>query len=307
MEERFLLPTGIHSFGKLIKRGAIYVDKTAYLARMLEDGPTTWFLARPRRFGKSLIVSTFESIFLGEKELFKGLAIENELDGEKFAPRPVIHLDMSDLEMSVGPKIFRDVLIRTILDLAKTLGIELQPIDSAPYLFSSLIKACCRKYDRKIAVLIDEYDAPVTKLLKKPDEAEEVREMLRDFYVTLKANDKYISFAFVTGITKYVKGGLYSAFNNPVDISLNPKYGALTGFSHEEIKKNFGTYIKQTADYQKMKEEDLLEEMKRYYNGFCFDAKTLVYNPYSTLCFFDRQEFKNFWFNTGTSQQLITN
>jgi hypothetical protein len=305
-KKRNKLPTGIQTFEKVIKLGGIYVDKTAYLAKMIEDVPTTWFLARPRRFGKSLTVSTFESIFLGQRELFKGLAIEKKLDEEPFAPRPVLHLDMSGITTSQGPKEFYDSLIEAILILTKRLNIDFPPYKSATAIFSSLIQECHRKYGSLVAVLIDEYDAPVTNLLEKPDEAEQVRQTLREFYSQLKANDKHISFAFVTGITKYVKGGLYSAFNNPVDISIDPEYGALAGFTHEEIKRYYGPYVKGVANYQKVSETELLDEMKRYYNGFCFDAETFVYNPFSTLRFFEEKHFDNFWFNAGSPRQLIS-
>jgi hypothetical protein len=273
---------------------------------MIEDGTTTWFLARPRRFGKSLTVSTFKSIFSGQKELFEGLAIEKKLDEEKFAPRPVIHLDMSDIDTSAGPEAFRNSLSGNINKIAKRLKVDVPLYASPSDIFSTLIEECYNKYDCQVAVLIDEYDAPVTNLLEKPDEAKKVREMLRSFYVRLKVNDEYLSFVFVTGITKYVKGGLYSAFNNPKDISLDPEYGALTGFTHEEIKSYYSVYIKQVADAKEMTEEKLLDKNKQYYNGFCFDAKTLVYTPFSTLLLFKLKHFYNFWFDFASPQQLIT-
>jgi hypothetical protein len=213
---------------------------------------------------------------------------------------------MSEIDTSYGPEAFRDSLSHNARKMAKRLKVEVPPFASPGDIFSTLIEDCYNKYGCQAAVLIDEYDAPVTNLLDKPDEAEQAREMLRAFYGRLKANDKFLSFVFVTGITKYVKGGLYSAFNNPKDISYDPEYGALTGFTHEEIQQYYGTYVKHAADCRKVPEEKLLEGMKQYYNGFCFDAKTLVYNPFSTLRFFERKKFFNFWFHSGSPKQLIT-
>jgi hypothetical protein len=149
-----------------------------------------------------------------------------------------------------------------------------------------------------VAVLIDEYDAPVTNLVDKPNRANKVRRTLCEYYTILKSLEEYISFLFVTGITKFVQGGLYSAFNNLTDISFDPEYGALTGFTHEEIVLYFDHHIDVVAEKQKMSRRTLLENMKEYYNGFCFDAETMVYNPYSTLLFFQHKDFANYWFNT---------
>jgi hypothetical protein len=165
---------------------------------------------------------------------------------------------------------------------------------------------CKLESGQKVAVLIDEYDTPVTDLLETPAEAELFRIFLREFYRQLKVCDDYISFMFVTGITKNVKGGLFSAFNTTFDISLDPKYGAITGFTHDEIKRYYPRQIQEVAQKRKTSPEALLEGMKDYYNGFCFDGQTLVYNPFSTLLFFEEKKFKNFWFESGTPDQLIS-
>jgi hypothetical protein len=183
--------------------------------------------------------------------------------------------------------------------------IDLPETRSPNMMFSNLIWEVFDKDKIKPAILIDEYDAPVTKLLDQPDEMEPVRKSLRDFYTVLKANDANISFTFVTGITKYVQGGLYSAFNNPIDISFKPEYGAITGFTHEEIKKYYRNEIEDVAKNLKNKPATILRDMKYYYNGFCFDAETLVYNPFSTVLFFDHKKPRNFWFYTGTPQHLV--
>ncbi|MDR0621717.1 MAG: AAA family ATPase, partial [Deltaproteobacteria bacterium] len=278
--------TDIQTFEDIIRGGLIYVDKTAFLAKMLDTGIKTWFLARPRRFGKSLTVTTFKAIFSGKKELFKDMAIEKRLGEEKFASRPVIHLDMSKVESGEGPDNFKKSLSQRIHEIALNLEIDL-PLDLSPSdTLSSLIFRIFWRDRLQAAVLIDEYDAPITNLIDKPSEAEKVRALLHGFFKQLKANDKYLSFVFVTGITKYLQGGPYSGFNNHTDISLNPKYATLTGFTHEEIKSYYGRQIKEVAETLKVTEKKLLDEMKNYYNGFCFDGKTLVYNPFSTAQFF---------------------
>ncbi|MDR1657309.1 MAG: ATP-binding protein [Deltaproteobacteria bacterium] len=300
------LLTTRQTFKQIIDGNMIYVDKTACLANMIERNRKTWFLARPRRFGKSLTVSTLESIFTGQKHLFIDLAIEKKLDLPLFAPRPVIHLDMSSLSTSKGLDDFDKSLRLTTADVAMDHGLELPRDLPASYMFSKLIKGCQQKYDRQVAVLIDEYDTPITDLFDEPVEAEKVRKVLREYYRQLKVCDQYISFVFVTGITKFVQGGLYSAFNNPVDISMDTQYGVLTGFTHKEIKHYFNYQLKEVAKSLKITKTKLLDMMKEYYNGFCFDGKTLVYNPHSILLFFDAKVFANFWFNSGTPDQLIS-
>jgi hypothetical protein len=306
MEEKLLWPEGRQTFSEIIEENFIYVDKTAYLASMIEGAPKSWFFARPRRFGKSLAVSTLKAIFSGKKELFKGLAIEKRLGEKKFAPRPTIHLDMSSVAATLGLENFERALRIHTVSTAKDHGIDL-PLDyPSPSLISELIKGCSRKYNDRVAVLIDEYDSPVAKLFETPEMANKVRASLREYYGQLKATDEHISFVFVTGITKFVQGGLYSAFNNPTDISLMPEYGVLAGFTHEEIELYFSRQVENVAKHKNMPKSKLLGEMKRYYNGFCFDGQHFVYCPFSTLRFFTAKEFDNFWFNTGTPEQLVS-
>jgi hypothetical protein len=308
MEKAFKASSTSQTFEDMRKEKIIYVDKTAYLANMIdsEEGNDVFFLARPRRFGKSLTVSTFDAIFSGQKELFKGLAIEKNLDDEKFAPRPVIHLDMSTLTFNKGADEFEMSLRRITAKIADRFDIVI-PVDiPAKEILYDLVEKSHNKFNQKVVILIDEYDSPVTNLLYTPEKADPIREELRYYYMQLKALDKHIAFIFVTGITKFVQGGLYSAFNNPTDISFMPEYGALTGFTHEEIEKYYSRQITNTAEELGMSPNLLLEKMKDYYNGFCFDEKTLVYNPFSTVLFFDRKLFRNFWFYSGSPDHLIT-
>ncbi|MDR2442656.1 MAG: AAA family ATPase [Deltaproteobacteria bacterium] len=305
MDETKKLPLDVKSFKEIINNNYIYVDKTAYLANMIADSGYTWLLTRPRCFGKSLTVSTLESIFSGEKDLFKGLAIEKMLDETKYAPRPVIHLDMSQVATN-GLEKFEESLWGLTLAAGKKHDLDL-PLDlRASMLLEYLIPDCSEKYGQKVAVLIDEYDSPLAKLMDKPASADRVRKSLAKYYTMLKALEEYIFFVFLTSTSKLVGGGLYSGFNNYIDISFQPKYGALMGFTQEEIELYFDRYIDEAAKSQKMSRESLLNKMENYYNGFCFDAKTKVYNPHSTLLFLKNNTFTNFWFKFENHKKLIS-
>jgi hypothetical protein len=282
------------------------VDKTAYLAELIEAPGKTWFLARPRRFGKSLTVSTLKSIFSGEKELFKGLAVEKRLDEEWFAPRPVIHLDLSKADISKGLKRFEKSLRKLTAAAVKKLKVKVDLDNPPAEVLSDLITDTCSEYNSEVVILIDEYDAPVTGLLDEPEKADAVRRILRQYYLNLKSCEDDIYLIFVTGITKYAHGGLYSAFNSPTDISLNPKYGAITGFTQDELEHYYAKELEDVANAQNVSKDKILEDVKRYYNGFCFDGVTFVYNPFSTLQFFTAKKFGNFWYGSGTPSQLVS-
>jgi hypothetical protein len=247
---------------------------------MIEEITKSWFLVRPWGFGKSLTISTLKSLFFGQKELFKGLAIYDKLDGEKFAPWPVIHLDMSEIDASRGSQAFYDSLALYTLKLAENLKIKIPPTSSASDLFSALISRLHQKSGQQVAVLIDEYDAPIVSLLAKPTEVKETRETLCEYYRQLKVNDQHISFAFMTGVTKYVQKGLYSACDNFRDISLNDEFGTMMGFTLEELKSYYGQRVKEIAKSRRETEDNLLESLTRFYDGYSFDGKGLVFNPF---------------------------
>ncbi|MDR1166235.1 MAG: ATP-binding protein [Deltaproteobacteria bacterium] len=315
------LPIGIQTFEKIINDHYFYLDKTDIIARMIEEKAAAYFLARPRRFGKSLLLSTLEALFSGQREFFAGLAIEKKLDEEIFAARPVIRLDMSYAQTDMGLVEFR----RTLGELTSSSAIWqggrwslTRFLSSSPKSFifnqadnlspaeilTKLIEKLAKKSGRKVAVLIDEYDKPYLDLLKKPDEAEEIREALRAYYTILKASDKHISFIFITGISKFTRMGVFSAMNNIRDISVCPEYAALCGFTHEELAERLGEQVNEAASKLGKKRDDLLEELRAYYDGFSFDGVTRVYNPFSTLLFLVEKRFDNYWFDSGTSQVI---
>ncbi|MDR1164973.1 MAG: ATP-binding protein [Deltaproteobacteria bacterium] len=314
------LPVGVQTFAQIINNGLLYVDKTAYIAEMVSSyGTKAWFLARPRRFGKSLIVSTLESLFTGPRELFKSLAIEKRLGEEIFAPRPVISLDMSDAVTDLGVDEFRRSLARLTSSSAiwredeRSLASSASspaaafifPPDatlSAAEILGDLIQTLSKRSGQRVAVLIDEYDKPILDFIKKPDEAEMIRETMRNYYARLKSNDKYISFIFISGISKFSRMSVFSAMNNLDDISIDEKYSAICGFTHNEFTEKFAAHLEETAIILGSSREDLLEKLKDYYDGFSFDGKTRVYNPFSALLFFKKRVFDNFWFISGTPQ-----
>jgi hypothetical protein len=306
MKEKLSLPTGVQTFADIIKRKSIYVDKTNYIEKMIDSGRKTFFLTRPRRFGKSLTVSTLESLFSGDKELFRGLAIENRLNNKNFASRPIIHLDMSSIVTQEGYIEFRNALARRIAFIAELLKIDVSKDMPPSEIFHDLIIKCSIKNKNQVAILIDEYDTPLTNNLDQINDLNKIRIVLYELYKQLKICDQYISFVFVTGITKNIQNGLYSAFNNAIDISYSTEFGGLTGFTHDEIKLNFKPQLKELAEANNITQKQLLDKMNNYYNGFCFDGETMLYNPFSTLLLFENNEFTNFWYNSQNPEPLIS-
>jgi hypothetical protein len=267
---RLKLPAGIQTFEKLRKEGFVYIDKTKYLIDLIEKGQI-YFLARPRRFGKSLTISTFDALFSGNKELFKGLYAEEYLHRTDFEPSPVIRLDMSKVDTDCRMDGIRASIAKQVRNIAEKLGVILSDSNSSGSLFDDLIIRTSGKYDRKVVILIDEYDKPYTDFVDDREMANKVRDVLRNFYVQIKANDEYIRFTFITGISKFAKFGVFSTLNTPTDISISPKYAAICGYTEEEIKQYFPDYLEETARYMQITTEDLIERMRAYYNGFSFD------------------------------------
>ncbi|MDR1166821.1 MAG: AAA family ATPase [Deltaproteobacteria bacterium] len=262
------LPIGVQTFSEIAKDSLLYVDKTAYFAEMISrHGTKAWFLARPRRFGKSLTVSTLKALLSGQKKFFKGLAIEKRLNEKLFAPRPVVRLDMSYAQTDQGIEEFRRSLGRLTSSsavwqgkkrsLARLISSSPKPFHFKPAanlspaeILSGLIEKLATESGSPVAVLIDEYDKPYLDLIKAPEEAEKVREALRAFYTTLKASDEHISFIFITGIGKFTRMGVFSAMNNLRDISISSEYAAICGFTHEELVGEFGAQVEDAARKQ---------------------------------------------------------
>ncbi|SHF35443.1 Predicted AAA-ATPase, partial [Marinitoga hydrogenitolerans DSM 16785] len=292
------LPIGVQDYKKLIIENYIYIDKTKYILELANSGIPT-FLSRPRRFGKSLTVSTLYYLFKGEKELFKDTYI---YDKWEFKEYPVIKLDMSDNTLTTYDE-FIDSLNERIEELYREYDIS--PIkNNLPTKFGYLITELSKKYKEKTVILIDEYESPILEHINNKEKAEEFRAFLREFYKKVKTKDAYIKFVFITGITKFTKTGVFSALNNLNDISLDTDYSQMLGYTQEELEYYFEDYIKETAKKFNITKEQLLKEMKKYYNGFSFDGEHYVYNPFSILKFFQKKKFQNYWFESGSPSFL---
>ncbi|SHF35666.1 Predicted AAA-ATPase, partial [Marinitoga hydrogenitolerans DSM 16785] len=292
------LPIGIQDYKKIIERDFIYIDKTEYIYKLVSS-EVPIFLSRPRRFGKSLTVSTLYYLFKGEKELFKDTYIYNKW---KFKEYPVIKLDMSDNTLTTFEE-FIDSLNEKIEKLYKKY--EIPKIENnLPTKFGHLIEELNAKYKEKVVILIDEYESPILEHINDKKKAEDFRAFLREFYKKVKTKDEYIKFVFITGITKFTKTGVFSALNNLNDISLDTDYSQMFGYTQNELEEYFKDYIKETAKRFDITKEELLKEMKKYYNGFSFDGEHYVYNPFSILKFFQKKKFQNYWFESGSPSFL---
>ena len=283
------LPIGIQTFREIREDKYIYIDKTKEAYDLINSYKYS-FLSRPRRFGKSLFLDTLRNIFEGNKELFKELYIYDKWDFEKY---PVIKIswggDFKTLESTKKAAMFM------LEQNQERLGIECKLDDEPSICLARLIQEAYKKYQKKVVVLIDEYDKPILDNLDNKTRAIENRDFLRGMYVQLKENDEFINFAFLTGISKFSRASIFSGLNNLVDISLMPKYGNICGYTHKNLKEDFREYSK---DFD-------LEKIKEWYNGYYF-LKDRIYNPFDILRLFDSSQFKNYWWESGNSYSLIT-
>ena len=304
-QKRLKLPIGIQTFEEIRTEGYVYIDKTQYLVDMIDTGKT-YFLARPRRFGKSLTISTFDALFSGKKELFKGLYAEAYMNNPNFKPSPVIRLDMSRISTNEGLESLKESILKQTRSIAQRLGIELSGTKSCGDLFGELISSTAEKYNQKVVILVDEYDKPYTDFVNDTDMANKVRDVLRDYYIQIKAHDEYIQFTFFAGISKFARFGLFSTLNTLKDISMMPEYGSICGYTEEEMCSYFPDYLDETANKMQITTPELVDKMRYYYNGFTFDrdAKVRLYNPYSTLSFFADKFFSNYWMVSGRSKLI---
>ena len=302
MAELKLYPVGIQTFEEIITRNLLYVDKTEYVYRMTHSGGKHFFLSRPRRFGKSLLVSTFKSYFLGKKELFKGLAIEKlEKDWTEY---PVLHFSMAG-----GKHMEKDQLERylgnRLAEQEKVWGIKTPAVDANDRLIA-LIQTAYEKTGKQVVVLIDEYDAPLLDVVHEDTMLPVLRNVMRNFYSPLKASDPYLQFVFLTGITKFSQLSIFSELNNLKNISMRPDYAGVCGITEEEMLTQMTDYIDDFAACQQITREEAIEGLKRQYDGYHFTWPSPgIFNPYSLLNAFQDHELTNYWFASGTPTYLI--
>ena len=304
-------PIGIQDFEKIIKGNYVYVDKTALIYRLVTEG-NIYFLSRPRRFGKSLLVSTLEAYFQGRKDLFKGLAID-ELETE-WAEYPVFHIDFNGGNYTKS-HVLEEVIEKFLSDQEDLYGRNPNSRDTGSR-FKDILKAAHQKTGKRAVVLIDEYDKPLLDVLdtgisttiggEKHLLEEHHRNILKGFYSVFKAADADLQFVLLTGVTKFSQVSVFSGFNQPKDISMDGRYEALCGITEEELHRVFADAIEKLASKYKYDTEQMKDKLKKQYDGYHFsDELTDIYNPFSVLNVFDSNRIADYWFSTGTPTYLI--
>ena len=295
------LPVSTYTFRDIIKHDCLYVDKTPYIYNLIRYPKSSYFLSRPRRFGKSLLISTLAEIFKGNKDLFQDLWIyQNDYIWET---HPVIRLDFSQERVYTAAEL-QEVITEYLYEIATRYSITLQ---KAPYhrLFRRLIQGLAEG-QRSVVILIDEYDKPILDNIDNLEEAILIRETLKNFYAVIKAMDQHLHLTFITGISKFSQVGVFSTLNNLVDLTMNTQFSAMLGLTQEEVNRDFADYIRAFAEQQGQTIASFLDEMQLWYDGFCFAPQGQnVYNPYSVIHLFYHQQFSNYWFETGTPTFLI--
>ena len=295
------LPLGIQNFRKIIEEGYVYADKTRYVYDLMNDA-SYYFLSRPRRFGKSLLLDTIAEAFGGDRELFSGLYIY-ETD-YRFEKHPVLRLDMSNIANKT-PEVLEESLSNTLKNRIKAEGLDIDfglPSD----IFKTLIEALYNKYEKRVVVLIDEYDKPILDHIENHGQAEEIRKILKGFYGILKSMDPFLRFTFITGVSKFTKTSVFSGLNNLFDITMNEKYANVCGILKDDLKKYFGENIAKMESLERFKNcGGITENLLEWYDGYSWDGETRVINPYSLLYFFSEEEFSNYWYRSGTPAFLI--
>ena len=295
------LPIGIQTFEKIREGNYVYVDKTEWVWRMASL-ETPFFLSRPRRFGKSLLLSTFEAYFKGRKDLFKGLAIERlEQDWIEY---PVIHLDLNAKKFDTGEDLIR-LVDRQLLVYEAIYGSSDADETIDDRLFT-LLRLICEQTGKRVVVLVDEYDKPMLQAIGDDVLQKSFRNTLKAFYGALKSQDGCIKFALLTGVTKFGKVSVFSDLNNLNDISMWNKYIDICGVSEQELYDNLDAELHEFANVQGVTYEEICARLKEMYDGYHFTHNSKgMYNPFSLLLAFDRNEFKSYWFETGTPTYLV--
>ncbi|MDD4192550.1 MAG: AAA family ATPase [Mangrovibacterium sp.] len=296
------LPIGIQDFEDLIVNNYVYIDKTPYLHRLLESGGKYIFLSRPRRFGKSLLLSTIKAMMKGRKELFKDLHIYDKISWESHS---VILLDMGS-RANASVEEFKNSLVAEIRRIAEGNGVSLPNFILHPNdLLTSLVSELAEKTGKQVVLLIDEYDKAILDAMDDPQRARQIREFLRNFYTVIKSISPYLRFTFLTGVSKISQVSIFSGLNNLNDITMDAKYAGICGYTQSELESCFHEHIDQLAEYGQTTGEQTLKKIRDWYNGYSWDGKTFVYNPFSVLLLFDKNLFAPHWFATGTPTFLL--
>lgn len=291
----------VYTFENMIRGHFLYVDKTEHIWKLVAPPQEMYFLSRPRRFGKSLMISTLKALFEGRKELFDGLAISKK--NYDWKPYPVIHFDLNGWDFH-GLKETRNSLRELVLECAQNHQVSLNATEPCD-MFRELIRALSSE-NQKVVVLIDEYDKPILNNITAPY-AQGILNELKSFYSVIKAFENTLRFAFITGVTKFCHVSLFSDLNNLTDITMRADYATMFGYTQAELEHYFGDRIEATAQAQKIPEDELKQKLKTWYDGYCFEENSeSVYNPVSIAKFFENDgKFDNYWFATGTPSFLM--
>jgi len=297
------MPIGIQDFENLVKDGYVYVDKTERIHQLVTTGKY-YFLSRPRRFGKSLLISTLEALFLGKREVFKGLAIDSKPDID-WAVHPVLRLDLN-AEQYDSPERLTSKLNLFLSNLEKIYGKDVNETGLGPR-FEGLIRRAYEKTGRRVVILVDEYDKPMLQAIGNPELQDAYRSTLKGFYGALKSMDAYIRFAILTGVTKFSKVSVFSDLNNLNDISMDAAYADICGITEGELHTNFKSEISSLASANGMSEKECVDTLRLRYDGYHFEENAPgMYNPFSVLNTFLKMKFGSYWFETGTPTYLVT-
>ena len=297
------LPIGVQDFAQLRQDNLLYVDKTGRLKELIENG-RRYFLSRPRRFGKSLMLSTLDAMFRGRKEYFKGLAAEEWVTRQSENPVPVLRLDMSGLRAYSSGEELNLSIVKGLEDFNFLNDINISLEGTAG---GMLLRTIHKLYKQRgaVVVLIDEYDKPILDNLSDIRKAHEMREVLRSFYTVLKSCDEYLRFVLITGISKFSKMGVFSAMNNLEDISMDKSCGDIAGYTQWELEYYFVDWLEAASAEMGITHDELIERLRDYYDGFSFDGRTRLYNPFSILQCLKKGEFRNYWYESGSPSFIV--
>lgn len=296
-------PIGIQNFESLREDGYVYVDKTERIHQLVTNGKY-YFLSRPRRFGKSLLVSTLRAYFEGKKELFDGLAMAR-LERE-WRVHPVLHLDLNSGQYD-SIEALNEKLTHNLSGWENTWGLKADAGLSISSRFENVIRAACKQSEQKVVILVDEYDKPLLAAIDNPELQSSFRSMLKAFYGNLKSCDEYIRFALLTGVTKFSHVSIFSDLNNLTDISLDGRYADLCGITSEELHHCFAPDIQALADKEGVTSDEMMNQLRQMYDGYHFSKEMTsdMYNPFSLLNALNSHNIDNYWFSTGTPTFLI--
>ena len=295
-------PVGIQTFSEIRESGYVYIDKTDLVWQLVHEAKYN-FLSRPRRFGKSLLSSTLDAYFQGRKDLFEGLKImQMEQEWESY---PVIHLDLSVAKRQPSADELRQALMWLMNPLCEKYGRN--ELETSPgKMLNGLIHRAYEQTGKQVAVIIDEYDAPLLDMLHASEQLEQFRNVMQEFYVQLKAKEAMVKFCFITGITKFSQLSIFSTINNLLNVSMQPEYAAICGITETEFATDMAPDIAMLAQKYGCTAEEMHAKLKQQYDGYRFSEESPdIYNPYSLLKCFTQKKIDNYWFDSGTPTFLI--